>query len=243
MSITVGNQTFTTSMPDVDGLVNVVCVTDPRLSFSVDLGTDRLNQLAIRYFDRIMLSTPSREHRHEQARAPGPLIEGGYIGSMKFTNVRFSFGIYWSQDNNDKIIITDILNNTILEKQGLTIGTQELRNFLCENFPLRMRINTSSIHDQYEAIMSVANQEYGHFIDEVSYHEIETHSGIVPQITRSVDEMINEMHRQYNIDIEAITNHYINEPQERERTDIPPPYKESPEFVDIPPPSYDETFA
>lgn len=242
MPLTIGNNVFTTSLPDVDGLVMVTCLNDPNLSFTVDLGVNSLNDEAVRYFDRIMLSSPSREYRYEQARNPGPLLADGNIASMKFTNVRHSFTIYWSSEpNNDKVVIKDVLKNTLLEKTGLSIGSQNLRDFFVENFPLRLRINTSSLQDQYRAIITSASAYQGNNIDQISYEELENHSGMAPQVIQSVDDIIQNMRREYNLDLDVLTETFARNRRRRnteEKEEVPPPYTK---FVE--PPSYNDACA
>ena len=231
---------FTTSLPDPNGNVQVTCLTNPALSFAVDLGNNAENAELSGYLDRILLSSTSNNYRYEQARNPGPLITGNLIGSMKFTNVRYSFGIYWSNDrNSDKVVVKDVIGNTIMEKTGLSIGSQELRDFFLENFPLRIRVNTSSLNDQYLAIMMTAAHHQSALINQVSYEEIENRTGVAPDILYSIDQIINNMRREYNIDVDALTEHFVNgNGSTEEKPEVPPPYSEFEE-----PPSYNETCA
>jgi len=231
---------FTTSLPDPNGNVQVTCLTNPALSFSVDLGNNAENAELSGYLDRILLSSTSNNYRYEQARNPGPLITGNLIGSMKFTNVRYSLGIYWSNfRNSDKVVVKDVIGNTIMEKTGLSIGSQELRDFFLENFPLRIRVNTSSLNDQYLAIMMTAAHHQSALINQVSYEEIENRTGVAPDILHSIDQIINDMRREYNIDVDALTEHFVNgNGSTEEKPEVPPPYSEFEE-----PPSYNETCA
>jgi len=242
MPLTIGNNVFTTSLPDVDGLIRITCITDITLSFTVDLGLNSLNDEATRYFDGILLSSPSRDYRYEQARNPRPLLADGNIASMKFTNVRHSFTIYWSSEpNNDKVVVKDVLKNTLLEKTGLSIGSQNLRDFFVENFPLRIRINTSSLQDQYSAIITSASAYQGSNIDRISYEDIDTHTGMAPQVIQSVDDIIQNMRREYNLDIDVLTATFARNRRRRnteEKEEVPPPYTEFEE-----PPSYNDTCA
>lgn len=240
MPLIIRNQMFTTSLPDPNGNIRVTCLTNPALSFAVDLGNNAENAELSGYLDRILLSSTSNNYRYEQARNPGPLITGNLIGSMKFTNVRYSFGIYWSNDrNSDKVVVKDVLGNTIMEKTGLSIGSQELRDFFIENFPLRIRVNTSSLNDQYLAIMMTAAHHQSALINQVSYEEIENRTGVAPDILYSIDQIINDMRREYNIDVDALTEHFVNgNSSTEEKPEVPPPYSEFEE-----PPSYNETCA
>lgn len=250
MPLTIKNQVFITSLPDVDGLITIVCLTNPELSFTLDLGINSLNDEATQHFDRILLSSPPAEYRYEQARNPGPLLAENHIASMKFTNVRHSFAIYWSnRENSDKVVVRDILKNTIMEKTGLSIGSQQLRDFFLENFPLRIRINTSSLQDQYLAIMSATSHHESALIEQVSYDEIHTNRGMAPQILQNIDRIITEMRREYNIDVDALTERFARDNTTlEEKEEIPPPYTPPP-YTPTPytpgdePPAYNETCA
>ena len=244
MPLILANHMFTTSLPDINGNIMIVCVTDPKLSFTIDLGSDSLNNEAIRYFDRIMLSTTTP--RYQQAHNPEPLISAGNIASMKFTNVQTSFTIYWSSiANNDKVVVTDVLGNKLLERTGLTIGNNSLRNFLVENFPLRIRINTSSLQNQYEAILTVAENQHGNAIDSISHEEIDTNTDEANRVLMNIDEVINNLARQYNFDIDALTERFVGEDDnEDDDNEIPPAY--TPFITDDDcsgPPSYNSIFA
>ena len=240
MPLVIRNQMFTTSLPDPNGNIQVTCPTNPALSFVVDLGNNQENLALSGHLDRIMLSTTSNNYRYEHARNPGPLISGNLIGSMKFTNVRYSLGIYWSNSqNSDRVVVKDVLGNTIMERTGLSIGSGELRDFFIENFPLRVRINTSSLNDQYLAIMMTAAHHQSALINQVSYEEIENRTGVAPDILYSIDQIINDMRREYNIDVDALTEHFVNgNGSTEEKPEVPPPYSEFEE-----PPSYNETCA
>jgi len=243
MPLTIKNQVFTTTLPDVDGNIMITCLTNPELSFTVNLGNDALNAEAIRHFDGIMLSSTTSEYRYEQARNPGPLLIENHIGSMKFTNVRYSFGIYWSNEaNSDKVVVKDILGNKLLEKTGLSIGSQALRDFFLEYFPLRIRINTSSMNDQYNAIMTATTHHHAEIIRQTSISEIRTRTGMIPEIIQKVNAIIRQIRDEYHIDVSALEQHVARTRNQHEEVEeVPPPY--SPQIIEEKPPPYNQSFA
>ncbi len=243
MSIQIGTHTFKASIPDPDGVIRIFCETDPNLSFRVDLGVNSLNTEATQHFDRIMLSNSSRHYRIKYARNPSPLLSENNIASLKFTNIRNSFTIYWSNDNDsDTVVVKDVHNRTVLKKTGLSIGSQALRDLFIENFPVRARVNTSCPRDEYDSILAITNEQYGESIDNVTMEEINNDTGDAVDILDQIDNLIMEMTREYNIDIVTLLSRFSSsDGEERNEEEIPPPYSEKtspPSYLDIEPPSY-----
>ena len=244
MSIQIGNHTFKASIPDPDGVIRISCETDPNLSFNVDLGLNSLNTEATQYFDRIMLSSNSTQHRVKYASNPSPLLSENNIASLKFTNIRYSFTIYWSNDDDsDSVIVKDVNNRVVLEQTSLTIGSQALRELFIENFPVRARVNTACPRDEYDSILAITNEQYGESIDNVSFEEIDNDTGGAVDILDQIDNLIHEMTREYNIDIESLLSRFSNQAnEEEEEEEIPPPYSEKPSLSlngELPPSYYD----
>ena len=243
MSIQIGNHTFKASIPDPDEVIRIFCETDPSLSFRVDLGVNSLNTEATHHFDRIMLSNNSRHYRVKYARNPSPLLSENNIASLKFTNIRNSVTIYWSNDNDrDAVVVKDVHNNVVLEKTGLSIGSQALRELFIENFPVRARVNTACPRDEYDSILAITNEQYGERIDDVTFEEINNDTGNAVDILDQIDNLIIEMSREYNLDIVSLLSRFA--PQDSnvaEEEEIPPPYSEKtypPSYIELPPPSY-----
>ncbi len=244
MYIQIGTHTFKASIPDPDGIIGISCETDPNLSFNVDLGLNSLNTEATQYFDRIMLSSNSTQHRVKYASNPSPLLSDNNIASLKFTNIRYSFTIYWSNDDDsDSVIVKDVNNRVVLEQTSLTIGSQALRELFIENFPVRARVNTACPRDEYDSILAITNEQYGESIDNVSFEEIDNDTGDAVDILDQIDNLIHEMTREYNIDIESLLSRFSNQAnEEEEEEEIPPPYSEKPTVSlngELPPSYYD----
>ena len=243
MSIQIGTHTFKASIPDPDGVIRIFCETNPNLSFRVDLGVNSLNTEATRHLDSIMLSNSSRHYRVKYARNPRPLLLENNIASLKFTNIRNSFTIYWSNDaDSDTVVVKDVHNRTILEKTGLSIGSQELRELFIENFPVRARVNTSCPRDEYDSILAITNEQYGESIDNVTFEDINNDTGDAVDILDQIDNLILEMTREYNIDIVTLLSRFsTSDSDEVEEEEIPPPYSEKaspPQYIELSPPSY-----
>ena len=245
MSIQIGNHTFKASIPDPNRIIRISCETDPNLSFNVDLGLNSLNTEATQYFDRIMLSSASRHYRVKYASNPAPLLTDNNIASLKFTNIRYSFTIYWSNDDDsDSVIVKDVNNRVVLEQTSLTIGSQALRELFIENFPVRARVNTACPRDEYDSILAITNEQYGESIDNVSFEEIDNDTGGAVDILDQIDNLIHDMTREYNIDIESLLSRFSNQAieEEEEEEEIPPPYSEKPTVSlngELPPSYYD----
>ena len=243
MSIQIGNHTFKATVPDPDGVIRIFCETNPNISFRVDLGVYSLNTEATWHFDRIMLSSSSRHYRVKYANNPSPLLSENNIASLKFTNIRNSFTIYWSNDtDSDTVVVKDVHNRTILKKTGLSIGSPELRELFIENFPVRARVNTSCPRDEYDSILEITNEQYGESIDNVTFEDINNDTGDAVDILDQIDNLILEMTREYNIDIVTLLERFSDsDSTEVEEEEIPPPYSEKaspPEYIELSPPSY-----
>jgi len=87
--------------------------------------------------------------------------------------------------------------------------------------------------------MSATSHHESALIEQVSYDEIQTNRGMAPQILQNIDRIITEMRREYNIDVDALTERFARDNTTlEEKEEIPPPYTPGDE-----PPAYNETCA